>query len=81
MASFTALPFFIAALSIYKELGGSLHKHATTINLCRHVEKNGRIFVKDVVRVFTRAGFLRRHRTDTFSWAIAGLGYVKRIID
>ena len=77
----TLSKYRIAVLSIYKELGDSLNKHATYTNLARHVPKHDRVFVKDVVKVFIRTGLLRKHRTDTFSWTVEGLRYAKHLLE
>lgn len=81
LSGFEKLPEYRAAvLSIYHELGESFNKHATVINLSRHVPKNNRRFVVDVVKTFFRLGLLRKHRTDTFAWTNRGLGYAKFIL-
>ncbi|MDO8538022.1 MAG: hypothetical protein Q7S21_04005 [archaeon] len=79
--SFEKLPKYrIEVESIYKELGESFNKHATLTNLARHVEKNDRVFVKDIIKVFFRLGLLRKHRNDTFAWTNIGLEYAKRFL-
>lgn len=76
------LPIFKKALkSIYKELGESFNKHSTITNLVRHTDKNQRGLSKDVVKAFIRTGYLRKHRTDTFSWTVKGLQYAKYVLD
>lgn len=76
-----ALPKFkLAVRSIYCELGESFNKHATEMNLSRHVDKNDRQDVRFTVRMFVKCGYLRHHRTDTFCWTAQGLEYAKRII-
>lgn len=72
--------YMSAVQSIYRELGESFNKHATVISLSRHVEKNQRKFVRDLVRTFVKFGFLRKHRTGTYSWTNKGLEYAKRIL-
>jgi len=69
-----------AVKSIYKELGESFNKHATITNLVRHLPKNQRYLAKDVVNAFIKAGYLRKHRTDTFSWTAEGLEYSKNLL-
>ena len=79
--SFEKLPKYKMVVgSIYKELGKSFNKHATMTNLARHVEKNDRGFVKDIVKVFFKLGLLRKHRNDTFAWTNTGLEYAKRFL-
>ena len=76
LGSLERLPkYAIAVKGIYAELGNILNKHATVTNLCRHVEKNDRVLVKDVAKAFVRIGFLHKHRTDTFAWTVEGLRY------
>ena len=73
-------PFLrLAVKSIKTELGNSLNKHATMQNLCRHVPKNQRHEVKEIVWVFYRAGTLTKHRTDTFCWTPQGLEWANSL--
>ena len=81
LKSFEQLPQYRKAiLSIYKELGNGYNKHATKINLIRHMAKHERHFGKDIVEIFIKLGLLRKHRTDTFSWTETGLTYTREIL-
>lgn len=76
------LPIYAKSVeSIYKELGESFSKHATIVNLARHLPKHQRSLGKDVVNAFIKIGYLRKHRTDTFCWTQEGLQYSKRILE
>jgi hypothetical protein len=70
-----------AVLSIYRELGNGHNKHATKVNLIRHMTKNDRHFGKDIVEVFIKQGLLRKYRTDTFCWTEIGLIYCKELLE
>ena len=81
LKSFEKLPQYQkAVLSIYKELGNSYNKHATIINLSRHMAKHERHFGKDVVKAFIKLGLLRKHRTDTFCWTEPGQLYCRELL-
>jgi hypothetical protein len=81
LKSFELLPQYKKAVkSIYKELGNSYNKHATIINLIRHMAKNERHFGNDVVKIFIKKGLLRKHRTNTFCWTEKGLRYCVNLL-
>ena len=76
------LPIYVKSVeSIYKELGESFNKHATIVNLVRHLPKHQRSLAKDVVKAFIKIGYLRKHRTDTFCWTKEGMEYSKKILE
>lgn len=75
------LPIYVKSVeSIHKELGESFNKHATIVNLVRHLPKHQRSLAKDVVNAFIKVGYLRKHRTDTFCWTEEGLHYSKNLL-
>jgi hypothetical protein len=79
---FEKLPQFKkSVISIHKELGKGYNKHATIVNLIRHLPKHERHFGKDIVEVFIKLGLLRKHRTDTFCWTEAGLMYYRELLE
>ena len=67
-----------AFLSLFKELGESLNKHATVTQLIRHLPTHERFLARKVVWTLLRAGILHKHRTDTFSWTPEGLEHIKK---
>ncbi len=76
------LPIYVKSVeSIYKELGESLNKHSTIVNLVRHLPKNQRSLARDVVKAFIKIGYLRKHRTDTFCWTAEGIYYSKQVLN
>lgn len=66
--------------SVYQVLGNGFNKHSTISELVRHLPKSDRGIGKDIVGILIRIGYLRKHRTDTFSWTAQGLGYAKEVL-
>ncbi len=65
--------------SITKEVGFSLHSHATQVNILRHLRRDIWPEAKKVLKKFKSKGIIAKHRTDTFCWTVFGREIAKEV--
>lgn len=68
-------------ISIYKEVGFSLNAHVRKEAIVRHLNPNIKAEAKRSIKKLLAKGFLHKHRTDTFSFTIAGREIVKKLVE
>lgn len=67
-------------LAMYKEVGFSLNAHIRKEALVRHLDPNTHAKAKRAIKRLLAKGFLHKHRTNTFSFTIAGREIVKKLL-
>ena len=68
-------------LAVYKEVGFSLNAHIRKEAVIRHLDPNSKAKAKRAIKKLLAKGFLHKHRTDTFSFTIAGREIVKKLVE
>ncbi|MDO8538734.1 MAG: hypothetical protein Q7S21_07700 [archaeon] len=67
--------------AMYKEVGFSLNAHIRKEAIVRHLDSNAKAKAKRAIKKLLAKGFFHKHRTDTFSFTVAGRDAVKKLVE
>jgi len=68
-------------VSMHKEVGFSLNVHIRKEAIVRHLDPNAKAKAKRSIKKLLAKGFLHKHRTDTFSFTVAGREIIKKLVE